>query len=513
MRKDFCRKLTELFGVRKRGDQGVALFEVNTMCSSHLAYAYLANSAFFENARLVGFSQFLATRLRTRIGFIVRRFLRLGCVNIYQAFGVHDFMLIKLSRSQKKWVGIFVEEFNFATLSKRDLERFSIDGCHLGDLIYDQYIASAQEPTVNISSERFRETFTESISIYKFWVDYFSENEVRGISVSHSVYNLAIPLRVALSRNVPVFQVSTTLFFRMSRELPYAFCDFFSFRKSFLELDGSTRRNGLAMAKTQLDKRFGGEVGVDMSYSKKSAFGERTKEPVLRPSDRPKILIAAHCFFDSPHPFGINVFPDFYEWLLFLGEFATGSDYDWYIKVHPDFIPQTKAVIEDLAERFPVLSVLPPGTSHLQLVDEGISCVLTVYGTVGLEYAALGVPVINASSQNFSAAYDFNYHASTVEEYTELLSKVPREKFTVNIDDVYEYYYMRFLSDGEPLFSDLSNDLKDREYTFQFTEGFYDLWLKGFDMESHQAIIQGVENFLESGDYRLGPSHHTKHNG
>ena len=59
-----------------------------------------------------------------------------------------------------------------------------------------------------------------------------------------------------------------------------------------------------------------------------------------------KILIATHCFFDSPHSYGNNLFPDFHDWLDFLGNMTEETDYDWYIKTHPDYVQGTMEIIE-----------------------------------------------------------------------------------------------------------------------------------------------------------------------
>ena len=65
----------------------------------------------------------------------------------------------------------------------------------------------------------------------------------------------------------------------------------------------------------------------DFQYMKKA----------IKQNDNTKILIAAHCFNDAVHVYGNNLFPDFYEWLKFLGEFSLKhkNKYDWYIKIHP----------------------------------------------------------------------------------------------------------------------------------------------------------------------------------
>ena len=48
-----------------------------------------------------------------------------------------------------------------------------------------------------------------------------------------------------------------------------------------------------------------------MHYSNKSAYTNVYKQKLIKKSEKIKILIATHCFFDSPHSYGKNIFPDF----------------------------------------------------------------------------------------------------------------------------------------------------------------------------------------------------------
>jgi hypothetical protein len=138
----------------------------------------------------------------------------------------------------------------------------------------------------------------------------------------------------------------------MSKNNYFAYNDFFYFRERFAALPERVRTPGIEEAKRRIERRFAGEVGVDMSYSTQSAYGASRHVRLLRESDRQKILIATHCFFDSSHSYGKNLFPDFYEWLNFLGEISEQTDYDWYIKTHPDYLQGTKEIIDDFVERF-----------------------------------------------------------------------------------------------------------------------------------------------------------------
>ena len=113
--------------------------------------------------------------------------------------------------------------------------------------------------------------------------------------------------------------------------------------------------------------RFSGKIGVDMHYSNKSAYTNVYKQKLIKKSEKIKILIATHCFFDSPHSYGKNIFPDFYEWLDYLGKISNKTDYDWYIKLHPNYHPLTMNVINHFLKKhhggrvyFPFQKVILP---------------------------------------------------------------------------------------------------------------------------------------------------------
>ena len=87
--------------------------------------------------------------------------------------------------------------------------------------------------------------------------------------------------------------------------------------------------------------------------------------------------------------------------------------------------------------------------SHHQLVRDEIDFVLTVYGSVGFEYAALGKTVINASMCNPHVAYNFNIHPESVEEYKSILMNLAEMDKVIDEAEVYEYYYMRNLNEAK----------------------------------------------------------------
>jgi hypothetical protein len=343
-----------------------------------------------------------------------------------------------------------------------------------------------------------------------YWRDYLDSHDVKSVIVSHGVYHwYAIILRLAIQRNIPCYQINATTLYYLSKEYFQPYAEFYDYPKEFRELTPEQQRRGLKAAKERLDRRKAGDVGVDMWYSSKSAFLRKGNKRILPESPRIKVLIPPHCFFDSPHPFGKNLFPDFYEWLTFLGDISEKTDYDWYIKTHPDFIPANNPIIEQFLSKYPKFTLIPPESSHLQLIDDGLDFVLTVYGTVGSEYASLGIPVINASTCNPHIAYNFNIHPKTIEEYEKILMDLHNQKLDIDINEVYEHYYMKNLNNTDNwLFINYETFLKESGgYRKQVGSVSYQKFIEEFSERRHKQILRVLDKFVESKEYRLRSKH------
>lgn len=491
----------------------IVLFELNGMQSAHIAYSYLANVlAEDEDAEIVAYSPNSEPQFWRRLYFWGRRAISFDRFGTYASFGATKFLQIVPDRKHKAAARRLFEDIVPTLNSKRAIEQLKIDGVVVGDLIYDTYLKRFRKPTIDFESPEFLECLLESLETIVFWADYIEHHDVRAINVSHCVYNQAMPLRLAVARGIPVFQASATHVYRLSSQNLFAYNDFHYFRDRFAVLPQDVRDEGLKKAKRQIERRFAGEVGVDMAYSSQSAYGAVREERVLVDSPRKKVLIATHCFFDSPHSYGFNLFPDFYEWLDFLGRITEQTDYDWYIKTHPDYLPGTMEVINGFIARYPKLTLLPADTSHHQIIAEGIDLALTVYGTIAFEYAALGVPVINASRNNPHIAYDFNLHPVDVEDYRRMLANPDSWNLRIDPQQVHEYYFMRHIYNSEDIFFDDFQTVLEQlgGYKAQFKPAVYDKWLEQFTPQKHERIMAALRRFIESGDFRMDYTHYGR---
>lgn len=485
---------------------GEILLELNPMCSAIISYSYLANILKAKhNARIKAYA---LGRPKLWDQYLCPSFHK-----VYKSFNTREIIFPVLKKGQLiESIRLFNAVYP-ALKTKRDVENLMVEGIWFGDLVYDSHLMDNKLPTVKISDAKFKQSLQQSLEIYVFWRDYFNTHKVKAVNVSHCVYTTAIILRIAIQKHIPAYQINATHAYYLTEKNMWAYDDFFYFPDEFKKLSVEEQKNGLMEAKNRLGKRFSGEVGVDMNYSKKSAYSQINNTKVIKNSPKTKILIALHCFFDSPHPYGVSLFTDFYEWLTFLGKISEITDYDWYIKTHPDFLPGNIPVIEEFKRKYKKFNLIPANTSHHQIIEEGIDFALTVHGTIGFEYAALNVPVINASMCNPHIAYNFNIHPENVEEYKKILLDLPNQKLKIDINEVYEYYYMKFISNSVEnwVFNDYAGFMEEiGGYVKQFTSVSYQKFLDEFSEKKHVRMISSLSRFVESKDYCMQRKHYDK---
>jgi len=492
---------------------GEILLELNTIQSAIISYSYLANVLQQKHhAKIVAYDNRYTPHgnaMLNKLVHLLRAVASRAAIKTYTSFGAASFIAVNPDRQQRARAARLFEEVYPSLNNKRDVENLVVDGVWIGDLIYDSYLRKYSEPTIGLRDEKFIQFMRESLEAFVFWQDYFRKHDIRAVNVSHCVYNNAMPLRIAVKNNVEAYQSNATHVYRLSKDNMFAYGDYKYFPGIFSKLSARQQRDGLQEARKRIDLRFSGKVGVDMAYSTKSAYGGKKSQPVLRPSGKKKILVAAHCFFDSPHSYGNNLFPDFYEWFDFLGKISNETDYDWYIKTHPDFLPGNLDIINYFVNKYPEFTLIDASTSHHQLIDEGISCALTTYGTIGFEYAALGIPVVNASVNNPHIAYNFNLHPKSVDEYRDILKNLDHIDLRINKNEVYEYYFMKHIYNTNDW---LFDDYRQMEeylggYSDQFTSKVYEYWMREWTQEKHRNVCETLERFIDSGEFRLNHSY------
>ena len=430
--------------------------------------------------------------------------------SIERAMQIQNFKNIVWQNHSAEFYKLFFEA-KCGVINPFEFELFEYKGVLVGDLIYDEYLRRSQHRTLRFDDKHFLRVFYELISYFEEYLDLFEIHEVEAVVVSNCVYHFAIPMRIACQREIPAYQVNSETIYRLSKSRIHAYTEFLDY-SSDLETASEEFSKNLPAVQDRIKRRFSGEIGVDMPYSTKSAFSNSSPADIDSGVSDIKILVATHDFFDSPHSYGFNFYPDFYIWLETLGHISNKTDYEWYLKTHPDPIGDSDKVLKDLAERFTKFKVIPSETSHHKLKNQGINFVLTVFGTVGWEYPALGITTINASRNNPHVNFDFSITPKSRKEYEEILLNLRALKnFKANKSSIELFYYLHnYRKLHSFIYIDHQSYLKEvGGYGYSTTSYALSHYVlcRAQTKRSDEQILQAIGKFIESCDFRLEYKH------
>jgi len=152
---------------------------------------------------------------------------------------------------------------------------------------------------------------------------------------------------------------------------------------------------------------------------------------------RKTAFIFPHVLWDAPVMWGQPLFPNYQEWFVeTVGAACRNTHVNWVIKVHPDHVwkheenghrgeaAEIRVLREQLGTLPSHITLIPPDTriSTLSLFSIMDYC-LTVRGTVGVEAARLGIPVLTAGPARYSER-GFTIDSASRAEYLARLARI-----------------------------------------------------------------------------------------
>ena len=244
---------------------------------------------------------------------------------------------------------------------KKELLDFKIYGVLVGDLLYDSFLKTFNEYTIDINSKNFQEFAKKFIILFIYWHKKINEKKVKSIISSHPVYENAIPLRIAYSLGKDAFTSSLHSTYRHTKK---NFSFNYNIKNRYSALSQKEKIKGIEISKKILKKKFLGFTTADaiLGIRKPIVLKINFQKKDLLNKKKQTILIAIHSFSDAPHVFGNFIFEDHYEWLKFLGkETKKNLNFNWILKVHPIFYDNEIETVKIL-KRYPhiVLKKMQP---------------------------------------------------------------------------------------------------------------------------------------------------------
>jgi hypothetical protein len=360
---------------------------------------------------------------------------------IYWAMGAekHNSTHIRLIDARKAF-NLF-RKFRAKCRAPIDIFELRIGEIYVGEIVYDSILRTGV-PTVDPRSKESTQTLFRTIQNYLFCEKYFTSNEVTAVILSHDNYvDMGLIARYSNLLDIPVY-LANCHEIAISRE-PYSLYQ--KYRKYPLYFSGLTleeQESGLNWARSRLTMRISGQYETDSNYQKASAFSNNISNNIEIESTR-GIVIATHCFFDSPHGIGGMLYEDFFRWVVDTARFASRNKITAYLKTHPDYLPGTLEVISEIKKLCPEIHIISADTTWQEIYSSGLRTAVTCYGTIGTELPFIGFTVINAS-YNPRIGYSFNQHAKSKEEYYRNIINAVDNKIDFDPLEILEFYFLHY---------------------------------------------------------------------
>ena len=104
---------------------------------------------------------------------------------VYDSFNVTGHIVTTLTQEQKNRRDTLSREIMPGIKTKQDLYNLTVSDTWIGIDIYETYLSRFNKPTIYLDDQNLIDLIVEGIGLVIFWQDYFSQNKVVAVIVSH----------------------------------------------------------------------------------------------------------------------------------------------------------------------------------------------------------------------------------------------------------------------------------------------------------------------------------------
>lgn len=304
-------------------------------------------------------------------------------------------------------------------------------GIKVGDLVYDEILRSTKKPTVQSVDWTAYKVITRSWYYYGQYHLLFSLKRYHYYIATHTAYpEYGLLCRVALQRGVTVIETTdiqmSTYDSIGEKDLPTYHQGINAEIRASLKNSAEMAAAREARARESLRRRLDSEIkqiDAQKAYSGRVYTKDELREALGIGSAGKIGFVAAHIFCDSPHLSSSMLHADYYRWLVAsIDCCAMARDMNWIIKPHPSCaLYGEEGVVEALVREKGASNIhMCPTDLNTSSLRDCADVILTVHGTVGLEYACLGIPSILAGTP-FYAGFGFTHEPASAESYNAMV--------------------------------------------------------------------------------------------
>ena len=321
----------------------------------------------------------------------------------------------------------------FKELKIEDISKLTVSGIKVGDLIYDEYIRVNEGVYKVEKNKKILKLIKRMCALIRFNKEFFEKNNIKYLIITDKCYlNHGILYRTALEKGIRVIHY-LTVEKEITNKTKYR--HFFCLNNSTEELIKKFEKNNITLpevllqVKENINHRLNGNIqdlDVINAYRDKKFFSrDEIYQKLSLDNKKKNAIIMCHAISDFPH-IDSSIYEDYYIWLdRLLDLIKDNNQVNWLIKPHPtSYMYAEEGVVEKLLKEKNILNVkLVPNNMSTASLKEFTDIILTVRGTVGLEFALLGIPTLNAG-KGFYSGYGICYEPNTEEEYKKYLDNI-----------------------------------------------------------------------------------------
>ncbi len=390
--------------------------------------------------------------------------------------------------------------------TRHDLVHFTIEGVRIGDLAFDAFVTRGRAVAVDPVDVRLLRELTKFSVRALALRRYLRRNHCCAVIVKDLAYAVGVPGRVALSLGIDAFASSVEWCNRLSVERPDKELDYLDYGSELEKLSATDRALARALGAEFLEQRLApGSGGFTVTGVDVWGDDDTGKVPVLPRPAVATILVAPHSFTDAQHAGGDAIFSDAYSWLEFIHEVVETTNYHWYIKLHPDQRDTETDVREAIGRLFADrddVHVLDGAVTHGALRRHGIDLALTIYGTIALEYPAVGIPALTTRPLNPHALFAYALHPKSADEYRSILLDPEQWSYDIPMSEVAEFAYLHYLVEGS-VFSEVGpHDVREVDDLGEGESPLFRAW-EALDDDRLNRILWLYRDWIRSGSYSL----------
>lgn len=199
--------------------------------------------------------------------------------------------------------------------------------------------------------------------------------------------------------------------------------------EAFDALQSSVQETLSDFGREALRKRAAGaatDINARYAYDPSRRIGDRdcARLTLSGQTKRPVAIVYGHVWYDFPHTFAMTNFTDFLDWInVTIERIGSVDDVVWLLKPHPTEKWYGGFNLARVASQLPAHVRLLPIETEAQTALRAADAVVTVHGTIGMEAAACGLPVLLADRSHFSN-WGIAHTARDREDYLRRLGEI-----------------------------------------------------------------------------------------